>query len=757
MVVNEIELQEQLKETGNRLLDPPSSIDELLNLLDKLECLLINVEQAPSRSMQDALLSPMKALISNALLRNSDTDVKVSVVSCISEITRITAPDAPYSDDHMKEIFQLTIAAFEKLSHVSSRCYTKAVSILDTVARVRSCLVMLDLELDELITKMFQHFLKIIRSNHPHAVFLAMETVMTLIIDESEDVSVDLLTPLLASITKESQLGEKVIANCAAKLNPCLKEAVQSIGIPLDEYAPIVASICQDESLSLQQNHLNGSGDDLATKGLSPAAASPGEVLQAVDAIPKSTTNGNSSTRNAGDVINNNSSKILEHCSLIQHSESSDILGDTKPEFNLEMDPGTVPRKRGWKPNSLMNPEEGYDHSWISSGRKTAKVPCERITHDKGVDLNPENTVPKKVALPLARMREPTGLRPETASVIDASSPSLNQSLTHGTHPKRGRPKKNWGIMNQGADRNSEPKQQKRTRKFGSAAKATEGAPLPSADEKAGLLGEHEEKPRQQSTKVVVRNFKRDSSLVQSDVRKRSSVSGISDVDAQASKVKKKKSSRGGIYDEQVPKTNLKGMRTPRKEVTPDLGEQLVGSRIKVWWPKDKMFYEGVLESYDPIKKKHKVLYADGDEEILNLRRERWELIGDDILHDEERKPDISNADPSSEKQSRPRKQNGKVISESGKQLKVDSKRSGTTSISKRKARKSTGAVTRDKPIAADKSIDYTPKPNSGSEGDGKESGSKLKIRSPRTGINSKQTTLETASPSGDESLGGGI
>lgn len=44
------------------------------------------------------------------------------------------------------------------------------------------------------------------RSNHPHAVFLAMETVMTLIIDESEDVSVDLLTPLLASITKESQV-----------------------------------------------------------------------------------------------------------------------------------------------------------------------------------------------------------------------------------------------------------------------------------------------------------------------------------------------------------------------------------------------------------------------------------------------------------------------------------------------------------------------------------------------------------------------
>ena len=29
-------------------------------------------------------------------------DVKVSVASCITEITRITAPDAPYDDEQMK-------------------------------------------------------------------------------------------------------------------------------------------------------------------------------------------------------------------------------------------------------------------------------------------------------------------------------------------------------------------------------------------------------------------------------------------------------------------------------------------------------------------------------------------------------------------------------------------------------------------------------------------------------------------------------
>jgi uncharacterized tellurite resistance protein B-like protein len=44
----------------------------------------------------------MKALISSAILRHLDEDVRVAVASCMSEITRITAPDAPYNDDQMK-------------------------------------------------------------------------------------------------------------------------------------------------------------------------------------------------------------------------------------------------------------------------------------------------------------------------------------------------------------------------------------------------------------------------------------------------------------------------------------------------------------------------------------------------------------------------------------------------------------------------------------------------------------------------------
>ena len=49
-------------------------------------------------------------------------DVEILVISCMSEIKRITTLDAPYGDEKMKEIFQLTVAAFENLCPVSN-CY----------------------------------------------------------------------------------------------------------------------------------------------------------------------------------------------------------------------------------------------------------------------------------------------------------------------------------------------------------------------------------------------------------------------------------------------------------------------------------------------------------------------------------------------------------------------------------------------------------------------------------------------------------
>ncbi|KAF4358692.1 hypothetical protein G4B88_020949, partial [Cannabis sativa] len=102
MASSDKDLEVQLLESRNRLVEPSSSVDELLPLLDRVENCLSKVDQSPSESMQSALSPSLKALVDETLLGHTNVDVKVVVASCISEITRITAPDAPYDDDQMK-------------------------------------------------------------------------------------------------------------------------------------------------------------------------------------------------------------------------------------------------------------------------------------------------------------------------------------------------------------------------------------------------------------------------------------------------------------------------------------------------------------------------------------------------------------------------------------------------------------------------------------------------------------------------------
>ncbi|PWA49143.1 phospholipase-like protein [Artemisia annua] len=75
--------------------------------------------------------------------------------------------------------------------------------------------------------------------------------------------------------------------------------------------------------------------------------------------------------------------------------------------------------------------------------------------------------------------------------------------------------------------------------------------------------------------------------------------------------------------------TKVKGKRKRNVEqIQPaELGENLVGSRIKVWWPEDNAYYEGIVKSFQSRKKKHKVWYDDGDKELLDLKAEQWELV----------------------------------------------------------------------------------------------------------------------------------
>ncbi|KAG2700297.1 hypothetical protein I3760_07G224800 [Carya illinoinensis] len=753
--------------------------------------------------MQNALSPSLKALVGDQLFRHSDVDVKVAVASCISEITRITAPDAPYDDDQMKEIFQLIVSSFENLSDNSSRSYTKRTSILETVAKVRSCVVMLDLECDALILEMFQNFLKAIREHHPDNVFSSMETIMTLVLEESEDIALELLTPILDSVKKDNEevlpvarkLAERVLESCATKVKPYLIQAVKTLGISFDDYSEVVASICQETSGTVEQNEVHAISKDMADesksgkasmdergtedKEKSTAVVSSEQVDLAIQQSPKSVmSNGVAQTGEDDSLQLLNSENKQEHGHLSDQSKNISTSSNARPN-NLETEKLPEPKSNSKDASSSPPVEPSVESAGSLKNEKVAGI---KISSPKALDNESGNVaaLSPRGSLPDESNSKKAGGRPKKreSSIKEAmpSSHDISKKVSEGT-----------GDL--------EPKSNRRSGKKVPSEISNENKTPTVVDASSKEISDPEAKPLRQPAKKVDGSIKIEgsSSKQPEDKKKRGRGKAISEKDETKSSTKADekemlsspksvtKSTKDDSVLEETPKTNPKRKRTPGKEKESDYGEKLVGSKIKVWWPDDQAFYEGVVDSFDPKEKKHKVLYTDGDEEVLYLKKEKWEFIGGDSVSDGDQAADQQNPDASSEM---PLKKKAKVISdERTKQGKMDalpkkgggassSKSKGTSSKSGRKSREGskvdgkskdafTKTASKSEDVSSGESKDHMPRAGSSKSVDAapKSAGKSKKndpvtpktgkfkddnTSTPRTSTKSKQGTAKT-------------
>ncbi|KAL7099418.1 hypothetical protein ACP275_09G083500 [Erythranthe tilingii] len=317
---------------GTQLLKPCDSTEELLELLNNLHRVLIHTLHDHKDRVQLALQSSKEALIANELIRHAERDVRISVASCIYEIVRITAPDEPYEEDQMKEYFGLLNTALENLSFMSGGAYLKAVSIVRSISLCQSCVLMLDHQLYDSIRQMFHLFFNVIRSSHHPAIFSNMVHIMAGIVranDDNDEFSVKLAKILLARLKKENQnvtpasfqLAEDTFKNCSDALKEHLPKAAKSLGIPVEDYAEVVASLLQ--------------------------GATQGEKIMDVER-------------------NEDATCQVEGGSAV-----------TPPGLTVS-DDFPIRKKRSRKPNSLLKPEEGYDPLWTLQGSRTREAPAKK-------------------------------------------------------------------------------------------------------------------------------------------------------------------------------------------------------------------------------------------------------------------------------------------------------------------------------------------------------------------------------------------
>ncbi|ESW08947.1 hypothetical protein PHAVU_009G087900 [Phaseolus vulgaris] len=703
MTSTDKELEEQLLEAGNKLADPPSSVEELLSLLEQVESLLLRVEQSPASSMQNALSPPLKALIADNLLRHSDDNVKVAVASCISEVTRITAPEAPYDDDQMKKVFQLIVSSFENLHDKLSQSYAKRISILETVAKVRSCVVMLDLECDALILEMFRHFLKTIREHHPENVFSSMETIMTLVLEESEDISLDLLSSLLTSIKKDNEeaspiaqkLGERVLENCATKLKPYLVKAVKSLGISLDGYSIVLASIYQDTSVDLEKNDTCVTSEHLEVNKDSREATPFQQENPDVNISKSVMSNGVACVGEDNAFVDFKSNKKQEDVDCSDHSEG---LTTTSHEVHKDLDTRKVDnskqkskhstKRRRKKPSTSTKSaksskgkvaaNEKESEKMLDYERHSKKVP-RSSSEDHSVEAAGASENDKEID---AEISLPKACNDESEVVASPPSESFHEE---NLSKKLGRTKMKDGYVKEGAaedhfkvsggasDSEAQPARKSVKKSHGQIFVVKKTSVVDSLKKGSGSTIDADTKKHSAKKLDINKKGTGGSSSRQMGDKKKGgwrkansetdvAKSSVMDVDKEM--ISSPKSGTKSTKDEnpETPKTNESDIEK--------YGEGLVGLRVKVWWPKDHEFYKGVIHSFDSAKKKHKVFYDDGDEETLNLVKEKWKVIDADLDADEEEQSGRASLDASTDMP--PEKKGKTSVGESNKQGKMD-------------------------------------------------------------------------------------
>ncbi|KHG16066.1 Sister chromatid cohesion PDS5 B-B [Gossypium arboreum] len=717
MAPSDKELELLLMEAGNKLLEPPSSVDELITLLDQVESFLSRVEQSPSQSMQNALSASLKALIAEQLFRHPDDDVKVAVAACISEITRITAPDAPYHDDQMKEVFQLIVSSFKNLSDKSNRSYIKRTSILETVAKVRSCVVMLDLECNALIIEMFQRFLNGIRDYHAHTVFASMVTIMTLVLEESEDISIELLSPILASVKRDNEevlpiarrLGKSVLENCASKLRPYLTQAVENSGNSFEDYSSVVASICQVAPSAVAQNDAatNKPVDDK-----SKSAEAPLDNAEDKE-IPKE-----SDLTEQVDLANEKSPKSVVSNAIVQTDENNSLASLKKQEEDHlankseNANTSTVAEPDELEGEKVVNLDSKLEQSTKEKGRKfhSKSAKPSDSTHVGGREvetLTDYKDDSKDDAHPPKSKRE-TDVQPSLTKVTkdesnDVAFPTPSGTVHDESHLKKAALPKRKDCLSKEITpvedvskessevaSDSKAKTNKRPGKKVSFAVSEASAPadVDKTKKESGTASEAKSL-KSFSRKLGDKTRQAQGKVIPEDGTK---ISTRNDDEEMVGSPMAVKPNKHDSQMDETPKTNSKRKHTASKDKasgTLEYDENLVGLKVKVWWPKDREFYEGVIHSFDPIKRKHKVCYDDGDEEILNLKREKWAVIYDETASEKEDGADRPSPDGLSEMS---QKKKAKAADQPSKKAKMDAlpKRGGGASSGKSK-----GAVTK--------------------------------------------------------------
>ena len=206
---------------SEKLLTKGISTDSLLKKFKALHAELTELDQ--EHVDVTSLNALRKELINTSILLHKDRGVKAYAACCLADILRLYAPDAPFTQAELRDIFQFFFRQLTTgLKGTDSPYYDQYFHLLESLSTVKSVVLVCDLpNADELLADIFRDFFALVRrdlSNKKVELFIA--DVLVALIEECQSLPSEVLDVLMSQFMDKNAVRSHVFLDNAKSTQP---------------------------------------------------------------------------------------------------------------------------------------------------------------------------------------------------------------------------------------------------------------------------------------------------------------------------------------------------------------------------------------------------------------------------------------------------------------------------------------------------------------------------------------------------------
>jgi sister-chromatid-cohesion protein PDS5 len=188
-------------------------------ILKRLQALYAQLEKQDQDAIDTASLTHARnELVHKIILLHKDQGVRAYTACCLAELLRLYAPDAPYTQPELRDIFQFFVRQLkEGLKYADSAYHNQYFQLLESLSTVKSAVLVCDLPAgDELMLEFFTAFFWIVRRgtvNKKMESFMA--DILVAMLDECQTVPQTVLDTILAQFMDKDTVCLTLSCSCS--------------------------------------------------------------------------------------------------------------------------------------------------------------------------------------------------------------------------------------------------------------------------------------------------------------------------------------------------------------------------------------------------------------------------------------------------------------------------------------------------------------------------------------------------------------